>query len=111
MAYSKLLPLSSSTKAPTQVFCSRLNVSVCNTTVENDSFTVTLYNPIGRAVDYYVSVPTGSLHHDVYDSTLKKVNCSVSARVSLSALVSYVVHVSTSCIELLYAHSLAACKN
>ena len=77
MAFSKWLPFSSA-KAPSQVFCSRLNVSVCTTTVESASFTVTLYNPIARAVDYYVSVPTGWLDHDVYDSKMKKINCSVS---------------------------------
>ena len=78
MAYSKWLPLSSSAKAPVQMFCSLSNVSVCDTTVNNDDFTITLYNPLGRMVNHWVELPVASLFHQVHDSAMKEVNNSVS---------------------------------
>ena len=79
-AYSSLLPKTSTASAPTQVFCTRTNVSVCDVTVNNDDFTVTLYNPVARSVDVWAHVPVAGPFHNVFDSDMNQLNCSVMRR-------------------------------
>ncbi|XP_057565725.1 lysosomal alpha-mannosidase [Hippopotamus amphibius kiboko] len=41
------------------VFCRKLNISVCPLTQTAESFQVTIYNPLGRKVDWMVRLPVG----------------------------------------------------
>ncbi|XP_072104661.1 lysosomal alpha-mannosidase [Mobula birostris] len=49
------------------VFCNKLNISVCPQIEELDSFTVTLYNPLARAVRTYVRLPVNGSSYVVSD--------------------------------------------
>jgi lysosomal alpha-mannosidase len=41
-------------------YCSLLNISQCNVIENVDNFTVILYNPLPRKINYWVSIPTTS---------------------------------------------------
>lgn len=47
--------------------CLELNISSCPYTEENDSFTVTLYNPLSRYVSPYIRLPVRQGFYEVKD--------------------------------------------
>ncbi|XP_051897842.1 lysosomal alpha-mannosidase [Pristis pectinata] len=49
------------------VFCNKLNISVCPRIEELSNFTVTLYNPLARAVRTYVRLPVNGTKYIVSD--------------------------------------------
>nr|XP_058950817.1 lysosomal alpha-mannosidase-like isoform X1 [Pocillopora verrucosa] len=53
-------------KPPTLTFCDHLNVSVCPLTEKTKSFTVTVYNPLARAVDAVVRLPVALASMNVF---------------------------------------------
>ncbi|CAG5130758.1 unnamed protein product, partial [Candidula unifasciata] len=64
-AYSRLLYIAGPTP-PTQVFCTYLNISICNNTETLSGFEVTLYNPIGRVVESIARLPVSGSSYVVY---------------------------------------------
>ena len=78
-AYQKLVPKSSATSLPKQVFCDSLNISSCEITEGNQPIAVTLYNPIGRNVSKYISLPVdGNKNFDVFNPTGKLIKSVVT---------------------------------
>lgn len=55
-AYKKLFPKQKEVP-PNQMFCNLLNISMCQATENNKQFTMTVYNPLGRAVSHWVRLP------------------------------------------------------
>lgn len=62
-------------------FCDYLNISACPITETSTSFSVIVYNPIARFVDFYIRVPVPSNTFEVFDpkgkpvpSTIQKVS-------------------------------------
>ncbi|XP_041033071.1 lysosomal alpha-mannosidase isoform X1 [Carcharodon carcharias] len=51
------------------IFCNKLNISVCPRIEELGNFTVTLYNPLARAVSVYVRIPVNGTDYTVSDPT------------------------------------------
>ncbi|GCC34708.1 hypothetical protein chiPu_0013183 [Chiloscyllium punctatum] len=49
------------------IFCDQLNISVCHGIEELSKFTVTLYNPLARAVNVYVRIPVNGTEYTVHD--------------------------------------------
>ncbi|XP_060711191.1 lysosomal alpha-mannosidase isoform X2 [Hemiscyllium ocellatum] len=49
------------------IFCDQLNISVCHGIEELSKFTVTLYNPLARAVSVYVRIPVNGTNYTVHD--------------------------------------------
>ncbi|KAM5170378.1 lysosomal alpha-mannosidase [Mantella aurantiaca] len=47
------------------VFCNLLNISVCPTTETSKSFSLVIYNPLGRAVTQYVRLPVSGAVYSV----------------------------------------------
>ena len=76
-AYKKLLPKSDENPMPKQVFCHSLNISLCEITQGNQPIAVTLYNPIGRNVTKYISLPVNQ-NFDVFNSTDKLIKSVVT---------------------------------
>jgi lysosomal alpha-mannosidase len=56
-AYQRLMPTDPSKMVPRQIFCTYLNVSVCNATTQNNQFVVTIYNPHAQKRLHYVRLP------------------------------------------------------
>ncbi|KAK7498336.1 hypothetical protein BaRGS_00010596 [Batillaria attramentaria] len=63
-AFKKLLPLGT-VPSPSRSFCTLLNISMCSATETNGQFQVTVYNPVGRAVQWFVRVPVEGSAYNV----------------------------------------------
>ncbi|XP_048377727.1 lysosomal alpha-mannosidase isoform X2 [Stegostoma tigrinum] len=61
------------------IFCDKLNISVCPGIEELNEFTVTVYNPLARAVSVYVRIPVNGTDYTVYDSKASLVPSQVVA--------------------------------
>jgi len=75
-AYKKLLPKQPSIKTVhRQIVCDGLNITECNVSENNQNFTLTIYNPIGRAISQWIRIPVSSgSEYEVTDSNGVKVN-------------------------------------
>ncbi|XP_072346983.1 lysosomal alpha-mannosidase [Scyliorhinus torazame] len=49
------------------IFCNKLNISVCPRIEDLGQFTVTLYNPLARAVNVFVRIPVNGTRYTVTD--------------------------------------------
>ena len=76
-AYQKLLPKSYENPMAKQIFCHSLNISSCEITEGNQPIAVTLYNPIGRSVTKYISLPVNQ-NFDVFNPTGKVIKSVVT---------------------------------
>ncbi|XP_071107653.1 lysosomal alpha-mannosidase-like [Haliotis cracherodii] len=63
-AYRKLLT-EKTRKLPTQHFCNRLNISVCQITETADKLFVTVFNPLGQPVSHWLRLPMAVQHYIV----------------------------------------------
>ena len=67
----------SGTQPPDLKFCDHLNISVCDVTEQNKSFTVTVYNPIARDVTTVVRLPIASSAMAVYGPHGKSIKSQI----------------------------------
>ncbi|BFZ17312.1 hypothetical protein BsWGS_20353 [Bradybaena similaris] len=65
-AFGRLLQHSGGPTPPTQVFCTYLNISICNITETNNGFEVTFYNPLARPVESIARLPVSGSSYTVY---------------------------------------------
>lgn len=64
LAVGQLMAKNKSVEGPKMEFCNYLNISICDVTEDASSFSVILYNPIGRNVTTYVQIPVnGNSYH------------------------------------------------
>lgn len=62
---------------PEQVFCDALNISSCEITEAGQPIAVTIYNPIGRNVTKYISLPVNK-GFDIYNPDYKLIKSVVT---------------------------------
>ncbi|XP_056018882.1 lysosomal alpha-mannosidase-like isoform X2 [Ostrea edulis] len=75
-AYKKLFPKQKEVP-PDQMFCSLLNISMCQATENNKQFTMTVYNPIGRSVGHWIRLPVIGKSYVITDPNGKSVPSQV----------------------------------
>ncbi|XP_030638691.1 lysosomal alpha-mannosidase [Chanos chanos] len=73
---SNSLAVLSGSDAP-RIYCEGLNISVCPLTESSQKFTMTVYNPLGRAVTWSVRLPVNGTAYSVIDPRGKSVASEV----------------------------------
>ncbi|XP_077999782.1 lysosomal alpha-mannosidase-like isoform X1 [Glandiceps talaboti] len=74
---SQLMSKDQTTMPPQAEFCPYVNISVCSSTENQQSFTVTAYNPLARSTDSYIHIPVNSQHYTISDPDGKSVPAQV----------------------------------
>ncbi|XP_063055152.1 lysosomal alpha-mannosidase [Engraulis encrasicolus] len=60
-----------------RVFCEKLNISVCPLTEASKMFSMNVYNPLARPVNWYVHLPVNGSAYSVADAQGNPVSCEV----------------------------------